>query len=177
MRQHDSVDGLEYSSTATQTFIAHAVAGSAAGIAETAVMYPVDTIKTRLQVKSAKTTRRALITSAPKLGLCVMPMVQSSPYPPGHTQAATGVGTAERTLHLTRQLIHTHGFTSLYRGLTPAVLGAGPAHALYYAVYEQTKQALGTRQPGQRPLTVATAGLPSGPYIQQSQSDTMISVL
>ena len=83
----------------------------------------------------------------------------------GHLQAATGAGTAERTLQLTRQLIHTHGFTSLYRGLTPAVLGAGPAHALYYAVYEQTKQALGARQPGRRPLTVAAAGLPSGLWI------------
>ena len=45
-------DGLEDSSTAAQTFMAHAVAGSAAGMAETVVMYPVDTIKTRLQVRA-----------------------------------------------------------------------------------------------------------------------------
>ena len=35
-----------------QAFMAHAMAGAAAGMAETAVMYPVDTIKTRLQVIS-----------------------------------------------------------------------------------------------------------------------------
>jgi len=34
---------------AAQAFMAHALAGAAAGVSETAVMYPVDTIKTRLQ--------------------------------------------------------------------------------------------------------------------------------
>jgi hypothetical protein len=58
----------------------------------------------------------------------------------------------------TRQVLLGQGFTGLYRGFTPAVLGAGPAHALYYAVYEQTKAALGARQPGRRPVTVAAAG-------------------
>ena len=36
-----------------QAFLVHALAGAAAGMAETAVMYPVDTIKTRLQVTSS----------------------------------------------------------------------------------------------------------------------------
>lgn len=61
---------------------------------------------------------------------------------------------------MTRQLIRSQGLTGLYRGLTPAILGAGPAHALYYAVYEQTKAALGARRPGQRPAAVAAAGAP-----------------
>ncbi len=52
MRQDVSSDGLRDSSTATQTFMAHAVAGAAAGMAETVVMYPIDTIKTRLQVRA-----------------------------------------------------------------------------------------------------------------------------
>ena len=73
-------------------------------------------------------------------------------------QAASGVGSAGRTAQVTRQLMHGQGLAGLYRGLTPAVLGAGPAHALYYAVYEQTKAALGAGQPGQRPATVAAAG-------------------
>ena len=61
-------------------------------------------------------------------------------------------------MQMTRQLISTQGIASLYRGLTPAVLGAGPAHALYYAVYEQTKATLGARQSGQSPATAAAAG-------------------
>ncbi|CAL5220841.1 g2923 [Coccomyxa viridis] len=102
--------------------MAHALAGAAAGMAETAVMYPLDTIKTRLQ-------------------------------------AATGLGPAGSIVQMTRQLISTQGIASLYRGLTPAVLGAGPAHALYYAVYEQTKATLGARQSGQSPATAAAAGV------------------
>ena len=54
MRQDASSHGLENASAATQTFMAHAVAGSAAGMAETVVMYPVDTIKTRLQVRALR---------------------------------------------------------------------------------------------------------------------------
>ena len=76
-------------------------------------------------------------------------------------QAATGLGTAGRTVQMARHLISSQGIGSLYRGLTPAVLGAGPAHALYYAVYEQTKTSLGARQPGQSPATVAAAGTTS----------------
>lgn len=40
---------LKHPVNAAQTFTSHASAGAAAGMAETAAMYPVDTIKTRLQ--------------------------------------------------------------------------------------------------------------------------------
>lgn len=68
------------------------------------------------------------------------------------------MGIAGKAVSSTRQVVLGQGLTSLYRGFTPAVLGAGPAHALYYAVYEQTKAALGAGQPGRRPVTVAAAG-------------------
>ena len=56
---------------AAQAFMAHALAGAAAGMAETAVMYPVDTIKTRLQVRDPPAL---VLGRAPALlsGLCVM---------------------------------------------------------------------------------------------------------
>lgn len=35
------------------SFLAHSLAGAAAGMAETAVMYPLDTVKTRMQASPA----------------------------------------------------------------------------------------------------------------------------
>ena len=64
----DAPQNREHSSHAAQAFMAHALAGAAAGMAETAVMYPIDTIKTRVQVVSWL----ALYTSLYILGLCVM---------------------------------------------------------------------------------------------------------
>ncbi|KAJ2363248.1 Fe(2+) transporter, partial [Coemansia sp. RSA 2607] len=36
----------------------------------------------------------------------------------------------------------TEGVRSLWRGVMSVVLGAGPAHAVYFATYEQTKKVL-----------------------------------
>jgi hypothetical protein len=35
------------------------------------------------------------------------------------------------------------GFRSLWRGLSSVVVGAGPAHAVYFATYETVKHAMG----------------------------------
>lgn len=42
------------------TFFAHSLAGAAAGMAETAAMYPLDTIKTRMQAKHIYTQIHSL---------------------------------------------------------------------------------------------------------------------
>jgi solute carrier family 25 iron transporter 28/37 len=39
----------------------------------------------------------------------------------------------------------TEGFYSLWRGVQSVVVGAGPAHALYFATYEHCKTALGVK--------------------------------
>lgn len=56
------------------------------------------------------------------------------------------------------QIVREEGVRGLYRGFTVATAGAGPAHALYYAVYELTKRELGANRSGHRPLSVAAAG-------------------
>ncbi|KAJ2311302.1 Fe(2+) transporter, partial [Coemansia sp. RSA 2702] len=83
----------------------HLVAGAAAGIMEHSVMYPVDIVKTRMQVV-------------------------------GSTTMYSGVAQALRSIST------TEGMRSLYRGVMSVVLGAGPAHAVYFATYEQTKKVL-----------------------------------
>ncbi|KAJ2360245.1 Fe(2+) transporter, partial [Coemansia sp. RSA 2610] len=90
---------------ATTTLGMHLVAGAAAGIMEHSVMYPVDIVKTRMQVV-------------------------------GSTTMYSGVAQALRSIST------TEGMRSLYRGVMSVVLGAGPAHAVYFATYEQTKKVL-----------------------------------
>lgn len=57
------------------------------------------------------------------------------------------------------RIVREGGVRGLYRGFTPATVGAGPAHALYYAVYEWTKQETGANRGGHHPVSVAAAGL------------------
>ncbi|KAF4512133.1 hypothetical protein G6O67_001312 [Ophiocordyceps sinensis] len=99
-------------------------AGAFAGIAEHTVMYPIDAIKTRMQILS-----------------------------PNATTAYTGV------LRSTYQIASCEGFLSLWRGMSSVIVGAGPAHAVYFATYEAVKHAMGGNQVGvHHPLAAATSG-------------------
>ncbi|KAF8394864.1 hypothetical protein HHK36_018801 [Tetracentron sinense] len=89
-------DGLE--------FWQFMIAGSIAGSIEHMAMYPVDTLKTRMQA----------------LGSC---RAQSA----GLRQAL-------------RSILKTEGPSGLYRGIGAMGLGAGPAHAVYFSVYEFCKE-------------------------------------
>ncbi|KAJ2093541.1 Fe(2+) transporter [Coemansia sp. RSA 1813] len=51
----------------------------------------------------------------------------------------------------------TEGMRSLWRGVTSVVLGAGPSHAVYFAVYEQTKTMLTAASGGQANALAAGA--------------------
>ncbi|RDX82336.1 SPAC8C9.12c, partial [Mucuna pruriens] len=83
-------DGLE--------FWQYMIAGSIAGLVEHTAMFPVDTIKTRMQ---AHPFRQSL-----------------------------------------GSIIKLEGPKGLYRGIAAMGLGAGPAHAVYFSVYEFCKQRL-----------------------------------
>ncbi|XP_057984020.1 uncharacterized protein LOC131168536 [Malania oleifera] len=83
------------------------IAGSIAGCVEHMAMFPVDTLKTRMQ---------ALGASCP-------------PQPAGLRQAVSSI-------------LKLEGPAGLYRGIAAMALGAGPAHAVYFSVYEFCKSAL-----------------------------------
>jgi transmembrane carrier protein len=42
-------------------------------------------------------------------------------------------------LHATRDIVAKEGVGRLFRGITAVVLGSGPAHAVYFAAYEEVK--------------------------------------
>lgn len=104
-------------------FWQYMAAGSVAGLVEHTAMFPVDTLKTRIQTHS--------LPCHPPPGL----------------------------LHAFRSLIRVDGFLGLYRGISAMGLGAGPAHAAYFSVYEISKRLLLTEDHPNNPAAHATAGV------------------
>jgi len=99
------------------------VAGAFAGITEHAAMYPIDSIKTRMQV------------------------IQTSP-----AAIYTGVGDA-----ITR-ISSTEGARALWRGVSSVIMGAGPAHAVHFGVYETVKEFAGGNKEGNHFVATSIAG-------------------
>ncbi|KAJ9206387.1 hypothetical protein DTO207G8_1718 [Paecilomyces variotii] len=103
---------------------ANLAAGAFAGIMEHTVMYPVDAIKTRLQVLSPS---------------------------PGAVYNSMGSAAT--------RMFQREGLRSMWRGVNSVILGAGPAHAVYFATYEGAKELLGaTSSTEHYILETATAG-------------------
>ncbi|VDN26727.1 unnamed protein product [Gongylonema pulchrum] len=82
----------------------HLLAGSVAGLAEHCVMFPFDSVKTRMQ------------------SLCPCP----------ETKCPTA-------MHSLFTMVKREGLLRPLKGVNAIVLGAVPAHALYYTVYEKSK--------------------------------------
>ncbi|WFD06395.1 Fe(2+) transporter [Malassezia vespertilionis] len=98
-------------------------AGSLAGITEHAVMFPVDLVRTRMQV----------LTNNP-----------AAKYT-GVTEALTRISSVE-------------GFKGLWKGIASVILGAGPAHALYFGTYEIVKEHTGGNRSGLQLASTGFAG-------------------
>ncbi|KAI3620253.1 hypothetical protein CBS9595_002220 [Malassezia furfur] len=99
------------------------IAGSLAGITEHAVMFPVDLVRTRMQV----------LTASP-----------AATYS-GMTEALARISSAE-------------GFKGLWKGIASVILGAGPAHALYFGTYELVKDHTGGNREGLQLMSTGVAG-------------------
>lgn len=116
------MDAELYESLPTSSVAVHMTAGAFAGIMEHCVMYPLDSVKTRMQ---------ALI-----------------PGPGG----GGGVGAV-----LTR-MVRQEGLLRPIRGVGVMVVGAGPAHALYFSCYEYIKNKFTRVYTEFNPLVYGMAG-------------------
>ncbi|XP_074573068.1 uncharacterized protein LOC141829486 isoform X1 [Curcuma longa] len=94
-------------------FWQYMVAGSVAGMAEHMAMFPVDTLKTRMQTVAVSSASSCCPRGQPNVG------------------------------SLLASIVRSEGPSGLYRGIAAIGLGAGPAHAAYFAVYELCKGRLG----------------------------------
>lgn len=84
------------------SLVAHLAAGALAGIMEHTVMFPIDSLKTRMQMSTSKEFSKSVVSSISKIS-------------------------------------SSEGAYALWRGVSSVVLGAGPAHAVYFSVFESTK--------------------------------------
>ncbi|KAJ3247229.1 Fe(2+) transporter [Chytriomyces hyalinus] len=98
-------DDLDYEALPNSPTHVNMIAGALAGITEHALMYPIDSIKTRMQMQSQTPFSSSSSVSA----------------------AIARISSAE-------------GASALWRGVTSVIVGAGPAHALSFGVYEFMKE-------------------------------------
>ncbi|XP_076624296.1 mitoferrin-2 isoform X2 [Colletes latitarsis] len=113
-----------YESLPTSSVYIHMIAGAFAGIMEHCVMYPLDSVKTRMQ------------------------------------SLTPGPGGGGGVLKVLITMIREEGILRPIRGMSVMVVGAGPAHALYFSCYEFIKNKLSSsRAPNEINLTIyGTAG-------------------
>lgn len=111
------------------TFLQQMICGGLAGITEHVSIFPIDTVKTRMQSYVG-------IRDSPNAGM----------------------------LHTTRAIVAGDGVRALWRGVSAVLLSAGPAHALYFATYENVCQYLMRRswsnstERSKNPLATSLAG-------------------
>ncbi|GAA6010166.1 hypothetical protein JCM11491_005372 [Sporobolomyces phaffii] len=118
-----TVEEIDYEGLNHDSLAINMLAGSLAGISEHAVMFPVDSIKTRMQV----------LTSSPTAVYANM------------SEAFTRISSTE-------------GTRRLWRGVASVILGAGPAHAVYFGMYELAKDMAGGNEGGYSFVATASAG-------------------
>ncbi|ODO00536.1 solute carrier family 25 (mitochondrial iron transporter), member 28/37 [Cryptococcus wingfieldii CBS 7118] len=111
-------------------------AGALAGISEHAAIFPLDLVKTRMQVLAPLTHGLSLSSSASSSGTAAA-AARSAPPPQLNTILS----------HL-RSISTTEGLRSLWRGVASVILGAGPAHAAHFGMYEFVREVSGGRNEG-----------------------------
>lgn len=118
------MDFGDYETLPNSSTTTHMIAGAFAGIMEHCLMYPFDSVKTRMQ------------------------MLQPNPK-------ARYRNVSEALF----KMMQTEGVLRPVRGMPAVVLGAGPAHALYFACYEKMKRFIsGTEHGTGNPVAQGLAG-------------------
>lgn len=132
------------------------IAGGTAGFVESTVCHPLDTIKTRMQLRRQQNTLSAVRARSslmepgmrlmhsmaePKLNelrttqTTATPMATPSRAPQSVTASLGPFGTAKR-------IVQKEGFFSLYKGLTAVYFGIIPKMAIRFLTFEQYREVL-----------------------------------
>ncbi|KAI1971880.1 Fe(2+) transporter [Ophidiomyces ophidiicola] len=122
---HLTAEEFDYEALPSNYSLGHnMLAGAFAGVAEHSVMYPVDLLKTRMQVLN-----------------------------PSAGGLYTGLSNAFTTIS------RVEGWRTLWKGVSSVIVGAGPAHAVYFGTYEVVKEfAGGNVGDGHHPVAAGLSG-------------------
>ena len=124
----------------------HCVSGAVAGGVVEIVMYPLDTLKTRMQTSLANGGSGAGVNMSTKI------VTGASPLWPKHGSAAHRLRAAaapatsallrtrSRTLSMFQRLRASGGLRGLYSGCMNGMIGTAVADAVYFGVYEPMKE-------------------------------------
>ncbi|XP_062505572.1 solute carrier family 25 member 36-A-like [Corticium candelabrum] len=105
----------------------HLIAGGIGGTVAAAATSPLEVVKTRLQssvIAFQPTATPVLVTNCNA----------------GALQASTVAMRPGNTFQCMRHIFQTEGPRSLFKGLTPTLMGVAPARAIYFAAYSKAKQ-------------------------------------
>ena len=138
-------------------FWIHCVAGSLAGVTEHTAVYPLDTVRTHIQVCAScvhkgKMTNKiaAMDNNAALLRSAIKPnKPQLQHLPVGMWQTIrylVNEPTATLTASATTTSAPIQGWSRLWRGVQTILIGCIPAHALYFSSYEAVKAATSTHR-------------------------------
>lgn len=109
------------------------LAGIAGGASSTTLLYPLDLIKVRMQVDEHN---RRNISSSSDYKCNNAPLKEGA----NKIQQPSGNNTNPRTICTTvRGVIKHEGYTGLYRGLTPALIGSAASWGGFFIIYEELK--------------------------------------
>ena len=120
-----SLSSSQQQTKSSMEYTQHMFAGAFAGTMEHTVMFPVDTVKTRMQLVAAASSSSSASSSS---------LTSSS-------SSTSSINMIKSTIpNAIRSILKTDGVKGLYRGVVAGGLGAGPAHAVYFATYEYGKK-------------------------------------
>lgn len=136
------------------------LAGGAAGLVESSICHPLDTIKTRMQLRRQQSTIQAVRarSSLHEPGMTTRSMSSfaeprlsqlhsSVDKPTGGTVSSiisrqSPVKATLGPIGTARRIIQREGFFSLYKGLTAVYMGIIPKMAIRFLTFEQYREAL-----------------------------------
>ncbi|KAA0718239.1 Mitoferrin-2 Mitochondrial iron transporter 2 [Triplophysa tibetana] len=132
----------------------HMLAGAVAGIMEHCLMFPIDCVKSKVLFKAFGTLHIAPVESSfikvkeqQNNEITVVPVhwhytILNYTGPACRVLQPEPDARYRNVMDALRRIVRTEGIWRPIRGLNATAVGAGPAHALYFACYERLKKVL-----------------------------------